>query len=177
MPLLLGLALAAVPVLAGLPLSRIGFRRWRGWTRTEKSYFLQVVLIANIVFPIVLAAPLRNRIVESGAASTLTGLFVPYLFYGFYQEVVYRGMVQLELSRRWGATAGILVANLLYTFGPLHWNYFTSTLGSAGPMFGSIFAIGLLFGLVFDRSRNLWLVTVFHAIGNAYILAGLSGRV
>lgn len=177
LPLLLGLALLAVPAVAGVKLSHIGFRRWREWTRTEKSYFLQVVLIANIVFPLVFATPLRNRIAESGVASTLSGLVVPYLAFGFYQEVVYRGMVQLELGRRWGALAGILLANLLYTFGPLHWIYFSSPLAVAGPMFLAVFLIGLLFGVLYARSGNLWIVAVFHAIGNAYILASLgTGR-
>lgn len=174
LPLLLGLALLAVPALTGLKWSHIGFRRWREWTRTEQSYFLQVVLIANVLFPLVLAAPLRERFAESGAASMLLGVFLPYLFFGYYQEVVYRGMVQLELGRRWGAPAGILVANVLYTFGPLHWVYYSSPLPLAGLMFGSIFAIGLFFGLLYSRSGNLWIVTVFHAIGNAYIVASLA---
>ncbi len=170
--LLLGLALLAVPALPGLKWSRIGFHRWREWTRTEKSYFLQVVVMANVLFPLVLTVPLGNRLAESGAAAMLSGVFLPYLIFGIYQEVIYRGMVQLELGRRWGAPAGILAANLLYTFGPLHWNHFSSPLPLAAPMFGSIFAVGLLFGLIYSRSGNLWIVTVFHAIGNAYIVAG-----
>ena len=131
-------------------------------------------MIANVVFPLLLAAPLRNRIGTSGVASTLSSLFVPYLVFGFYQEVVCRGMVQTELSRRWGAVAGVLVANVIYTFGPLHWVYFASPLRSAAPMFLAVFLIGLFFGVVFARSGNLWLVSVFHAIGNAYILASLA---
>lgn len=169
---LLGLALLAVPALTGLKLSQIGFHRWREWTRTEKSYFLQVVLMANVLFAFVFAAPLRDRLVESGALAMLSGVVLPYLVFGFYQEIIYRGMVQLELGRRWGAPAGILAANLLYAFGPLHWNHFASPLPQAAPMFGSIFAVGLLFGLVYFRSGNLWIVATFHAIGNAYIVAG-----
>lgn len=174
LPLLLGFALLAVTALAGLKLSQIGFHRWREWTRTEKSYFLQVVLIANIMFPFVFSALLRARIADSGLASTLSGLFFPYLVFGFYQEVVYRGMVQLELERRWGTLAGILVANVLYTFGPLHWLYFSSPLRLARPMFAGIFLVGFFFGLLFTRSGNLWIVAVFHAIGNAYIVASLA---
>ena len=173
LPLLLGLALLIVPAIAGLRLREIGLRRWREWTRTEKSYFLQVVLIANLLFPLVFATPLRNRFAESGAASTLWAVFLPYLSFGFYQEVVYRGMVQLEFVRRWGVLAGILVANVLYTFGPLHWNYFSSPLSLTGPMFASIFVIGLFFGLLFARSGNLWIVAVFPAFGNPYTVTSL----
>jgi membrane protease YdiL (CAAX protease family) len=173
LPPLLGFALLAVPGVAGLRLSRIGFRRWREWTATEKSYFLQVLVIANVVFPVVFAAQLRNRFVQPSGAWTVWGVFIPYLFFGFYQELVYRGMVQPELVRRWGALVGILVANVLYTFGPLHSYYFSSPASLAGPMFASIFLMGLFFGVLLRRSGNLWIVAIFHAIGNAYIVGSL----
>lgn len=167
---LLGLGLLVVPGIAGVKLSQLGFRPWRDWTTTEKSYCLQVVVIANVVFPIVLAAPLGNRVAQAGLAWSLWNVFVPYLFYGFYQELLYRGMVQLELVRRWGAPIGIVVANVLYTFGPLHWYYFASRGSLAVPMFVAIFFIGLFFGVLYRRSGNLWIVAIFHAIGNAHIV-------
>jgi membrane protease YdiL (CAAX protease family) len=123
-----------------------------------------------VVFPLVLAGPIRNRLAQPGVAWSLGNVFLPYLFFGFYQEVVYRGMVQSALVRRWGAAAGVLVANLLYTFGPLHLSTFRAPAARALPMFAGIFAIGLLFGILYRRSGNLWIVAVFHAIGNAYIL-------
>jgi CAAX protease family protein len=170
--LLLGLGLL-MPRMAGVQWSQLGLRRWRDWTTTEKSYFCQVVAVANVVFPIVLAVPLAHRIAQLGLASSLWSVFLPYLLFGFYQELVYRGMVQLELVRRWGAPIGIVVTNLFYTFGPLHWNYFASRASLAMPMFASIFAIGLFFGLLYRRSGNLWIVGTFHAVGNAYIVLSL----
>jgi len=134
-----------VPGIAGVKLPQLGFRPWRDWTATEKSYFLQVLLIANVAFPIVLAAPIKNHVAQAGMAWGLWNLFVPYLLFGFYQELVYRGMVQLELVRRRGAPIGIVVANVLYTFGPLHWYYFATRGSLAVPMFASIFVVGLLF--------------------------------
>ena len=169
-PLLLAIALLSVRFLAGLKFAQIGFRPWREWTATEKSYFVQLLVIANVVFPLVFAARLRAILSQPNALSIVATVFVPYLFYGFYQEVVYRGMLQSELVRRWGAFAGILVANLLYTFGPLHWNHFSPV---NIPMFASIFAIGLFFGILFRRSGNLWIVAVTHGIGNAYIVTSL----
>jgi membrane protease YdiL (CAAX protease family) len=170
LPALFGLTLWTVTGFAGVNLSYLGFRRWRDWTATEKSYFLQVALIANVVFPLVLAAQLRARIAQPGLAWSVWTVFVPYLFFGFYQELVYRGMVQLELIRRWGAPVGIVISNALYTFGPLHWNYFASPASLAVPMFAAIFAIGLFFGVLYRRSGNLWMAAIFHAIGNAYIV-------
>jgi membrane protease YdiL (CAAX protease family) len=62
--------------------------------------------------------------------------------------------------------AGVLIANLVFTFGPLHFNYFG--LGTdAGPrwgMFGAIFVIGQFFGLVYQRSGNLWIPALLHGL-------------
>ena len=171
LPLVLGLGLVTVLGVTGVPLSQLGLRRWRDWTMTEKSYFVQVVVLASVVFPLVLATPLRTRVAEFGMAWILWNVFVPYLFFGFYQELVYRGMLQRELVRRWSAPIGIVVANVLYAFGPLHWNYFASSGSLAGPMFVSIFVIGLFFGVLYHRSGNLWIVAICHAIGNAFIVS------
>jgi len=172
-PLQLAVALLSVLFMPGVSLSQIGFRPWREWSRIEKSYFLQLLVIANVVFPLVFAARLRVVFFQPSVMATVWNVFVPYLFFGFYQEVVYRGMLQSELVRRWGAFLGVLVSNVLYTFGPLHWYYFLSQPSVAIPMFASIFAIGLFFGLLFRRSGNLWIVAIIHGIGNAYIVGSL----
>jgi membrane protease YdiL (CAAX protease family) len=170
--LYLGLVLLSVRVIAGLAWSEIGFYRWSEWNATEKAFFIEILLIANVVFPMVFAARLRSILAEPSAMMTVGTMFVPYLFYGFYQEVLYRGMLQTELVRRWGPVSGILVSNVLYTFGPQHYYYFFS--GSlAVPMFAGIFAMGLMFAMVFRRSGNLWIVAVMHGTGNSYIAGSL----
>jgi CAAX protease family protein len=169
-------ALLAVRFVAGLRFRQIGLYPWREWTPVEKSYFIQLLVLANIVFPLVFASRLRLVSAQASPLFVIWNGFVPYLFFGFYQEVVYRGMVQSELVCRWGALVGILIANVLYTFGPLHWNYFSARAPVAVPMFAAIFAIGLFFGVLFRRSGNLWMVGVIHGIGNAYIVGSLSMR-
>jgi uncharacterized protein len=170
LPLLTGIALLATIAVARLRPSDVGLFRWRDWSTTEKSYFVQIIIIALIVFSAMLGPSLSQRVAANGAMMLLT-VFVPYLFYGFYQELVYRGLLQREFVRRWGAALGVLVANLLYTFGPLHWRYYVQPISVAGPLFAATFAIGLFFGLVYLRSGNLWLAGIFHAIGNAFIVS------
>lgn len=172
--LLLAGALGLVRFVAPLKLSQIGLYPWSQWSPVEKSYFIQLLIIANVVFPLVFANRLRLILVQPAIVATLWSVFVPYLFFGFYQEVVYRGILQSELVRRWGALVGILSANLVYTFGPLHWSYFAAQASLAVPMFAGIFAIGLFFGVLFWRSGNLWIVAIIHGIGNAYIVGSLS---
>lgn len=171
---LLACALLLVRFAARLKLSEIGLYPWHDWHPVEKSYFVQLLIIANVVFPLVFAARLRLILVQPSLLATVWNVFVPYLFFGFYQEVVYRGILQSELVRRWGASMGILIANVFYTFGPLHWYYFSSRGSLAVPMFASIFLIGLFFGILFRRSGNLWIVAIIHGIGNAYIIGSLS---
>jgi membrane protease YdiL (CAAX protease family) len=167
-PVLLGIALLAVRFGAGLKLSEIGLRRWRDWNATERSYFFQVLVIANVVFAVLFAGPLKKVLAQPALLERTWTVFLPYLLWGFYQEVMYRGILQTELVRRWGPLRGIAVSNALFTFGPLHFYHFTHT-SPALPMFAGIFAIGLFFAVLFWRSGNLWMVGLFHGIGNLYI--------
>jgi membrane protease YdiL (CAAX protease family) len=167
-PIMLGVALLAVRFIAGLKFSAIGLHRWRWWSRTEKSYFLQMLVIANIIFSVIVSARLRAIILGPSALAHVFGVFLPYLLWGIYQEVLYRGMLQTELVRRLGALPGLLISNTLFTFGPLHFYHFAEGRSSI-PTFAAIFAIGLFFGVLFLRSGNLWLAAVFHGIGNMYL--------
>ena len=164
----LALALALVRYFAEVRLADIGLRRWREWSATEKSYFVQVVVIANVVF----AALYAGRLPAAAAASGFWLALATSFAWGFHQEVIYRGLLQAELARRLGPAAGILLANLAYTFGPLHFYHFAQP--SPWPMLAAIFAIGLFFAVLLHRSRNLWMVAVFHGIGSAWIL-GMNG--
>jgi membrane protease YdiL (CAAX protease family) len=174
-PLLLGVVLALVRWFAGVKPSQLGFRGWASWSKTERSYFVQVLLLANVIFAAIFAKPLKaligNRTLWGPAVISL----IVSLLWGLYQELIYRGILQTELIRRWGAVGGILVTNVLYTFGPLHFYHFANgTLPKLGVLFAGTFAIGLFFGVLFKRSANLWMVGIFHGLGDWYIV-GISG--
>jgi len=154
--------------MVGVPARQIGLRPWREWNATEKAYFVQMLLLTNVVFPAVFSRQL-SRALSTSESSSLAAAFVSLLFLGFFQELLYRGMLQTELTRRWGPFAGILISNLVYTF-VQHTDYFANAVSVAIPMFAAVFAVGLLFAMVFWRSGNLWIVGVMHAFGNAYIV-------
>jgi membrane protease YdiL (CAAX protease family) len=169
-PLLLILSVLAARFLASATFSEIGFLPWRQWTLTERFYFPQGVLLANVIFFIVFSrqlSPLKGRPELWSAA---TGIAALELLWGFYQEVNYRGILQTELTRRLGNIRGPLAANLLYTFGPLHFYHLMSlrSLASIAMILAATFSIGLVFAFIFHRTRNIWLVGIFHGIGNAY---------
>jgi membrane protease YdiL (CAAX protease family) len=168
---LLVLAMVLVQFFAGVRLAQIGLYPWRDWSVTEKSYFIQVLVIANVVFGILFADRLQMILAEPGLwwrPATIV-VFTNFVW-GFHQELVYRGILQTELVRRWGPLFGILVSNLLFTLGPLHfYHFFGRAPGRALPVFAVIFLTGLFFGVLFRRSGNLAIVGVLHGLGNCYI--------
>jgi len=170
-PVLLVVAIILVRFFAGVKLAQIGLYRWRNWSLTEKSYLIQVIVIANVIFGILFANRLRMIVADPGiwwrpAATAVVINFV----WGFHQELVYRGILQTELVRRWGPLVGILASNLLFTFGPLHFYHFSGRAPlHALPMFAGIFVTGLFFAVLFRRSGNLAIVCVLHGLGNCYI--------
>jgi membrane protease YdiL (CAAX protease family) len=156
---------------AGVHLSQLGLRSWRSWSKTEKLYFLQVIPIAILVFSSVFSESLKGLWAHPDWGQI--GLFVllPRLIWGYYQEFVYRGILQTELVRRWGTPTGLLVSNLVFTFGPLHAYHFELAQGNPAHLwiFAATFGIGLFFAILFKRSGNLWMVGVMHGIGDIFI--------
>jgi membrane protease YdiL (CAAX protease family) len=157
--------------VARVPLAQLGLYSWRRWSKTEKLYFLQVIPIALIVFSIVRAAGLAALWARPNLGEIALFIFIPEMIWGFYQEFVYRGLLQTELVRRWGTGWGILVSNLIFTFGPLHAYHFAEAQGNPSHLwiFAMIFAIGLLFAILYKRSGNLLMVGIMHGIGDWFM--------
>jgi CAAX protease family protein len=167
---MLAAALLLIRYAGGVALSRIGLHGWRQWTTSEKSYFAQFLPLALVVFGATSAPRLRALAGDSTlwtqAALTLSSYFV----WGFYQEVMYRGVLQTEMVRRVGTWPGILLANAAYTFGPLHLYYFsTYPSPTIYALFAAVFAIGLFFGALFHRSGNLFIAGTLHGIGDLFL--------
>jgi CAAX protease family protein len=144
----------------------IGLYRWEKWTLRERIYVLTVMPLAAVVFAIMFREHFES-LARTQGLTRLLFVSVPIgLLWGIVQEFIYRGLLQTELVRLLGSIPGVLLANLVFTFGPLHFNYFR--LGADdGPrwgMFAAIFGIGLLFGLLYRRSGNLWIPALMHGI-------------
>lgn len=168
-PLLLGVVVALAIWYARVKPAQLGLRSWVDWSKTEKSYFVQVLVLASVVFGSIFSQPLRVLSETPAMWAAALAVLPTSLAWGFYQELIYRGILQTELVRRWGRVIGILTANVLYTFGPLHLYYLSQgTALATAAMLAGIFAIGLFFAVLFERSGNLWMVGIFHGLGNWY---------
>ena len=141
------------------------------WSRTEKLYLLQIVPITIVIFSLVTFSELRALWARPNVAGIALFIFVPKMIWGFYQEFLYRGVLQTELVRRWGPLTGILASNLVFTFGPLHAYHFLIAYKHPSHLwiFVGIFSIGLFFALIYWRSGNLWIVGIMHGLGDWFI--------
>lgn len=161
---LLGAFLLAQKAFVRAPMADAGLRRFADWTRRERLYVLQVIPLVAVAFAIVFRGHLTALLSQHGPAGFVVFSLLTGLIWGFVQELLYRGWLQTELTRRFGAVAGLLVANLAFTLGPLHWDYLA---GSAGVNWGglaAVFGIGLFFGFVYRRSGNVWIPAVLHGL-------------
>ncbi len=161
---LLAAFLVAQRAFVGAPMAGVGLRRFAGWTRRERLYFLQVVPLAVLVFAIVFSDHLLALLQRHGFAGFLLFSVFTGLVWGMVQEFFYRGWLQTELTRRFGPMAGLLAANAAFTFGPLHVDYLARAAGVHWGGLVAVFGIGLFFGIVYGRSGNLWIPAVLHGL-------------
>ncbi len=161
---LLAAFLVAQREFVGAPMAVVGLCRFADWTRRERLYFLQVVPLAAVVFVVVFGDHLLALLDQHGLAGFLLFSVLTGLVWGIVQEFLYRGWLQTELTRRFGATAGLLAANAAFTFGPLHLNYLVGLDGVRWGGLVAVFGIGLFFGIVYSRSGNLWIPAVMHGL-------------
>ncbi len=171
MGLLATLACWLVVRFSGVRLSELGLHSWSRWSQTEKLYFPQIVFISAAVFCFFVSADLKALWSRHDLWKIGIFVFVPQMIWAFYQEFLYRGLLQTELVRRWGTLSGILVSNLIFTFGPLHEYHFA--LARTNPshlwIFAGIFSIGMFFAVLFWRSGNLWMIAILHGLGDCFI--------
>ena len=167
--ILLAIALASARFVAGIRLRDVGFVSPRQWHQDELLYLAVILPAAVVLFVLMFGA----RLSAAGAGAALV-LVATQLLWGFYQEVIYRGLLQTELMRRLRAVPGALLANLAFTFGPLHFYHLRNATDPTATaiMMAAIFAIGLVFAIIFGRTRNVWLVGILHGVGNAFVAAG-----
>lgn len=156
---------------AKVHLSQLGLYSWLRWSRTERFYFLQIVPIAIFVFSFFVSAELKVLWARPHLWKIGSVIFVTKMIWGFYQEFLYRGVLQTEVVRRWGTLKGVLASNLVFTFGPLHAYHFWSAQRNPSHLwiFAAIFSIGLFFAILFKRSGNLWIIGIMHGLGDWFI--------
>lgn len=90
--------------------------------------------------------------------TAIIGMWLGYaLLPALAEELMYRGLVQPQITRRWGAAWGIGVAAGLFAFSHLHAAGFLPHL-----------VMGAWFGLLAWRTGSLWASTWAHVLNNTW---------
>lgn len=149
----------AMLIFGGRPLTEVGFP-WNGFARHNALIGLAGGIGAALI---VLCLPLLTRAAhmaptQDPGANWRTVLFVPVLLLcgAVGEELLFHGFGFQVLLRRFGTYSIVLPVGVL--FGYLHaGNPNASRLGIANTM-----AFGILFGIAFLRSHDLWLPIGLH---------------
>lgn len=88
---------------------------------------------------------------------------VMILFVGLAEEILFRGILQRTLEEGLGTAPGLLLASLL--FGMMHAGF------GLLPEIGYASGVGLVFGLLYDWTDSLALVTLIHGTANVFLFA------
>jgi membrane protease YdiL (CAAX protease family) len=130
---------------------------FRGFDPPRILWGLVGMLAAGVVieplielFPDRWYAGVEERLTTGGWA-----LFTAVVMAPVCEEILFRGIIQQGLTRRWGPWGGILFASAL--FGIIHCIPQQIVAG---------FALGIVIGFVYYRTRSLLSVIVLHAVNN-----------
>lgn len=155
----------AVKKFGKTKLSQIGIYSWQNWSKKNKWILFIVTPIVIMIFSFTFFSRTEMLINHSELFAIGSIILLREFLYGFYQEFLYRGILQTELVKRWGVWTGITVSNLVFTFGPEHFHFYKSNLVG----FAFIFCLGLLFSFLYYRFKNLITIGIWHGIGNVFI--------
>lgn len=94
-----------------------------------------------------------------GAAQYALAIISAAVVPAFCEELMFRGLMQTWIERRWGSRAALLIPSLLFAL--LHLSF---------QGFASLVVIGLVLGKLRQLSGGLWLPIAFHGIYNTAVI-------
>jgi len=152
---------------AAVPARDLGLACPRSWWKTILFGVLAGVfcklLMKIIVMPLLGAPPVNDdfhRLIWNTAALPGT-IFAVVVSAGFGEELVWRGFLFERSARKFGRGIGATIATVIVTavlFGAAHYQY----QGWTGVQQAAI--MGVVYGSLYAKTRNLWLVVVLHAV-------------
>ncbi len=120
---------------------------------------IAIIAISILFIVLLLFQQISVDTAQFSSVELLLGL-ISYIFVGFFEELVFRGYIQTNLSRSITPTWGLIISSLLFAL--IHgFNPDLSLLG----LF-NIFLAGFLLGMLYQLTGNLWGAIGFHALWN-----------
>ena len=148
------------------PWSTIGLGRPRNWLLTIVTGIVFGIafkfFMKAIVMPLLGASPVNQAYhYLEGNTAALPGFIATLLISaGFAEEVVFRGFLFWGMGKRLGTGQAATVATIVISavlFGLGHWQ------GQKLPGVEQATVVGLVWGTIYARTRNLWMLMIGHA--------------
>lgn len=96
-------------------------------------------------------------------------LFLSIVLLAFGEEIVFRGLIQARLSKLMPVWVAILVTSLL--FAVMHIATGETTVVMVDLM--SVFIDSVLFGIIFAKTRSIYIATLAHILANSVALLSI----
>ena len=84
-------------------------------------------------------------------------------FVGLGEELLFRALVQKDLTNLFGWKWGLFIASLMFGIMHLTWRSI--------PELGFTFFAGVIFGYIYYRTRSLAAPIIAHGVGNTILVA------
>ncbi len=150
-----------VLLLAGARLPELGFARGHRVGRVLALW----CAIPLVYFVVVVAA---GQVTVGRALGTFVSNFMQN---GFFEEFLFRGALQTRLRRLWGPAWALVGQALVFGVWHLGLGYTTTDHSGLLPALASTVVqqavIGLAFGVLFERTRNLLAPSIVHVVLNS----------
>lgn len=95
----------------------------------------------------------------------LRDMLYMFLFVGLGEELLFRGLLQIDLMKVFGVKGGLILASLMFAVMHLTWR--------SVPELGFVFVAGLVLGFLYWKTKNLALPTIVHGANNVMLVAVL----
>jgi membrane protease YdiL (CAAX protease family) len=95
----------------------------------------------------------------------LRDMIYMFLFVGLGEELLFRGLLQIDLMKVFGVKGGLILASLMFAIMHLTWRSL--------PELGFVFIAGLILGFLYWKTKNLALPIIVHGINNVMLVAVL----
>lgn len=140
------------------------------WARMRGSFWLWIsYLVVGILLGLMFASIeyyiiFPESLVPSLSFANLVILgFIMIFFVGFGEELMFRAILQRRLQSKMGVWPGVLLASLV--FAAMHSIYISV------PYLAYVFAVGLVLGVIYQRTKSLSFVSLVHGSINFFLFS------
>src|SRR2546428_475098 len=122
---------------------------------------IHILLVFTLMFLSVILRPHDAWIAQLTFSSLVLGGIVIFFATGFSEELIFRAILLKRAVEGLGTRGGLLYVTAI--FASLHIFF----LNGVDLVF--VFAVGLFYGLIVLKTRNLWGVILSHSLGNVIL--------